>query len=227
MFLFIFNALYLVYGEWGPKNALYEHQIKKKQTKNKNIEYIILLGDNIISRDKRVTVHADTLGNLGPPSVIVQNPPGDNWLKDRWQAASDMGGTAIPGIHYVILDFHRYVKAFYAVLDWEAAYASAYQIKVKSLEDDEWKILFDGRNPKNKLLRAVNQSGQSPGVKFKLPLHIVHSIDLSRSKSVGFRFLQIYIVKPAAGWGVSLWQVDIYGENFDEDATANEHNILD
>ena len=48
---------------------------------------------DIISRDIRVKVTADTLGNLGPPSVMIQKFPGSNWIKDRWQAASDMGGT--------------------------------------------------------------------------------------------------------------------------------------
>jgi hypothetical protein len=27
------------------------------------------------------------------------------------------------------------------------------------------------------------------------------------------RYLRVYINKPARGWGVSLWQVDVYGEN--------------
>ena len=37
----------------------------------------------------------DVRGNLGECGVILNR--GDDWLKDRWQAASDMGGTAIPG----------------------------------------------------------------------------------------------------------------------------------
>ena len=64
----------------------------------------------------------DTRGNLGPAEVLVQSNPGTNWLHDRWQAASDMGGTAIPGHHWVEIDLGRTVTAQEAVLDWEAAY---------------------------------------------------------------------------------------------------------
>ena len=51
----------------------------------------------IVSRNARVQVSSDVRGNLGSSQVIVQDPPGVDWLKDRWQAASDMGGTAIKG----------------------------------------------------------------------------------------------------------------------------------
>ena len=44
------------------------------------------------------TVTTDTRGNLGPGSVITQKVQGNDWLKDRWQAASDMHGSAIAGL---------------------------------------------------------------------------------------------------------------------------------
>ena len=48
-----------------------------------------------LTRDPRVSATCDVRGNLGPCSVVVQETPGNDWLRDRWQAASDMGGTAI------------------------------------------------------------------------------------------------------------------------------------
>ena len=44
-----------------------------------------LYNDPIISRDKRVVVTSDVKGNLGAIDVVVQNPPGNDWLKDRLQ----------------------------------------------------------------------------------------------------------------------------------------------
>ena len=44
----------------------------------------------------------------GVASFDVSNA-GINRLRDRWQAASDMGGTAIPGQHWVLIDLGRIV----------------------------------------------------------------------------------------------------------------------
>lgn len=171
----------------------------------------VFCGNDIISHDTRVTVSADTTGNLGHPQVVIQNPPGGNWLKDRWQAASDMGGTAIPGEHYITLDFNRFVRAYHITLDWEAAYAKDYHVSVRSSPHEEWKCLFDGASPDDHGRRSVTQSGQSPGVTYTLPLHIIHNIDISQFRDIDFRYLQVFIRKPAAGWGVSLWQVEVRG----------------
>jgi hypothetical protein len=76
-----------------------------------------------------------------------------------------------------------------------------------------------------------------PGVKRKMLLHVVHSIDFwdmahndaSASDGGGtvviddhdhdddgrgcrkLRYLCVYIRRPARGWGVLLWQADVYG----------------
>ena len=63
----------------------------------------------------------------------------------------------------------------------------------------------------------TNSSGQSPGVKRKMPLHVVHTINLHRHDvndrtHMEFTELRLNILKPAVGWGVSLWQLDVYGQ---------------
>ena len=50
----------------------------------------IKLEPKLLSRSQDVKVTADVRGNLGPIEVIKQANPGTNWIKDRWQAASDM-----------------------------------------------------------------------------------------------------------------------------------------
>ena len=80
-------------------------------------------------------------------------------------------------------------------------------------------------------LRNTTRTGQSPGVKTIMPLHIIHSINWTTTLSGGdvdstikyeaegkkddtirtLRYLRLYILKPAVGWGVSLWQLDVFG----------------
>jgi hypothetical protein len=148
-----------------------------------------------------------------------------------------MGGTAIPGSHWVVLDFSAIsngsggaVYVTKVVLDWETAYAKDYRIETRmdaptGEKDDNWCILYDGSldsdegSSKQYPHRQVEEYGQSPGVKQKLPLHIIHTIfweeDVlqidDKSKCRTMRNLRIFIRKPARGWGVSLWQVDVYG----------------
>ena len=196
----------------------------------------------LISRNANVTITSSARGNLGPPSVLNQDPPGTDWLKDRWQAASDMHGSAIPGSHWVILDFsrmfHNREEAIYLtkiVLDWETAFASDYRIETRIDPptspggiNDNWCVLYDGGKENNlehgtnsQYPRVTNEEyGQSPGVKEKLPLHIIHTIDWSGGGAISdesnerchyLKYVRIFIRKSARGWGVSLWQVDLYG----------------
>lgn len=179
----------------------------------------------IISRHMKVTATCDVRGNLGPCGVVVQNPPGSDWLKDRWQAASDMGGTAIPGRHFVILEFEHKVLAEKVRLDWETAYAEAYRLEARIDDSGPWIILFDGTvgvvGPSpvagQRLAtpgRVTSTAGQSPGVPkgVVMPLHVVHDIELDEdAQAVPFRFMRLFVEKPAIGWGVSLWQFDVFG----------------
>ena len=187
----------------------------------------------IVSRDAGVTIRSDVRGNLGPASVLLQDPPGADWIKDRWPAASDMGGTAIRGSHWILVDFSGAVpggggvEASRLVLDWETSYASDYTVGVRADappggggggEDDAgWCRLFDGGDGADLPRRTSAESGRSPGVKARMPLHVVHTIDLagadpSRRGGCGrFRYLRLFIRRGARPWGVSLWQLDVYG----------------
>jgi hypothetical protein len=65
-------------------------------------------------------------------------------IKDRWQAASDMGGTAIPGAHWVIMDFGTLVTVSAVVLDWETAHATQYRLEGRGKNEEEWQVFYDG-----------------------------------------------------------------------------------
>lgn len=164
---------------------------------------------SLISRHG-VKVTTDVRGNLGPPEVMVQETPGTDWLKDRWQAASDMHGTAIPGVHWVVLEFPSVVTTCTKlVLDWEAAFARDYRIEVSnSNQENDWTVLFDSHVDSDR--RSSEELGTSPGVKKQTPLHIVHTVTMP-DEVPSFRFLRVYIRKSAMGWGVSLWELDVFG----------------
>ena len=221
----------------------------------------------LVSRDPGVIVTSSTRGNLGPPSVLNQDPPGEDWIGDRWQAASDMGGTAIPGRHWILVDFSSSSSSVFVskiVLDWETAYAEDYRVEGRldpppprrpppsggrgggggrdhggsdDGVDGGWCILYDGVTPPDDVVkndaavdnrgaavrRTTEEYGQSPGVKRKMPLHVVHTIDWTTTAEARdedfdgdgrcrrLRYLRVYIRRPARGWGVSLWQVDVFG----------------
>lgn len=192
------------------------------------------LQPHILSRiPGKVTATADVRGNLGPASVVIQPLPGTDWIHDRWQAASDMHGKNIPGEHWILLEFQSPIVVDYIRLDWETAYASDYRIegsmkridnddgakeqsviKVGRREDDIW-TLFDTSSPEHLVRRTEEKTGQSPGVKQKMPLHVIHTIQCSVSNHSQsqhpMRFLRLHILKSATGWGVSLWQFDVMG----------------
>ena len=219
------------------------------------------------------TVTTDVRGNLGPASVLIQNQTLD-WIKDRWQAASDMHGTNIHGPHNVQLEWtydvvhptkdtihlrrastishstpHRGaldVVLKRIVLDWEAAYSDNYDIQIWNDLTQQWVSIFIMRPlPPTKKKQPppplpvdenattasakfditggiviATEWGQSPGVTFPTPLHIIHDISLS-DPSNQFQNLttwttpsskmRIVIHTSATGWGVSLWQVQVYG----------------
>ena len=182
----------------------------------------------LLSRDRQgVHVTADVKGNLGPPSVLNQVNPGNDWLNDRWQAASDMHGTEIKGSHWIEMDFSALREqgiAFwpaYVILDWETAVSTDYVIYGRRREDasDSWTVFFDSKKHEY----DTTTSGKSPGVKKDMPLHYVHNVTLKEQLSPeaitdGIHgepklvdVIRILIRSSDHGWGVSLWQIDIYG----------------
>jgi hypothetical protein len=45
-----------------------------------------------------------------------------------------------------------------------------------------------------------------------MPLHIIHTIELfNQEAEIPVRLLRLYAKKSAVGWGVSVWQLDVYG----------------
>ena len=185
-------------ADWNLDAALTSHDTQHR----------VVAGAPSLTRDPRVVASCDVRGNLGPCGVVVQASPGADWLRDRWQAASDMGGTAIKGAHWIALDMGRVVSAASVVIDWEAAYAADYVIEVRASADDAWRPLFDAAVDSKR--RSTRERGTSPGVPGPkpVPLHVIDTVAVSAA--VAFAELRLFIRRPARGWGVSVWQIDAY-----------------
>jgi hypothetical protein len=172
----------------------------------------------LLTTPELCTVTADVRGNLGLAAVTLNN--GTDWLKDRWQAASDMGGTAIRGRHWVQLDFADPVVLHSARLDWETAYSDHYELLIPlkngagdtahsatNHKDPGWTTVFTAPNERIQ----VNKTGTSPGfTKVPMPLHVVHTFELEKP-TVATKSVRLLILSSATGWGVSLWRIEIYG----------------
>ena len=66
-----------------------------------------------------------------------------------------------------------------------------------------------------KFRKKVTKEGKSPGhgVDPDTPLHVIHALNLYRpgtTERERVRYVKLHIRKPAAGWGVSLWQIDLF-----------------
>jgi hypothetical protein len=162
---------------------------------------------------------ADVRGNLGPAAVVL-TVNGTDWLHDRWQAASDMHGTAIRGSHWLRLDFGRPVRLHRVVLDWETAYAEDYRLQGRRADSssssggsNETILLFDAQRLADVSRRNSHSYGQSPGVKQKLPLHVIHDISIDKLAAVAVvDQVELWIRKPFhEAWGVSLWEFQVHG----------------
>ena len=183
-------------------------------------------------------VSTDVRGNLGPAAVLLNHHSNtEDWLRDRWQAASDMHGTNIRGPHWVhftwkqtisndtvppqtVRGAHRPEEPRVVVqrmeLDWEAAYSDHYDVQIRNASSS-WQTIFSMRPAWSNNSTAtggtvvVSQWGQSPGVTFPTPLHVLHNITLEDGTAAAAAQLRLMIYTSATGWGVSLWQVQIYG----------------
>jgi hypothetical protein len=151
-------------------------------------------------------VTASARGNLGPPSVLTSGAVTRDWLRDRWQAAADMRGTPIPGDHWVQVSLPRAPCTVARLeLDWEIAYADEYAVELRGGDcgsggggggECPWTTPSVQRQPR-----------RSRGDKHLLD--VVDVVDVAAA--VGVRDVRISIVRPATQWGVSLWEVSVFG----------------
>jgi hypothetical protein len=97
--------------------------------------------DRLLSRDNGVRAFASTRGNLGDPSVVL-NDRVDDWLKDRWQIARDLTGVSLPLPQWIAIDLGPRLASrakhgctiTRILLDWETAHAARYRIQTADIQ---------------------------------------------------------------------------------------------
>jgi len=141
---------------------------------------------------------ASTLGNLGPPSVILSSSTND-WIKDRWQAAKDMNGTPIPGSHFVQLytnPSQGFTVISRVIIDWETASAS--NIRISAIGGSSSTLIYKFGDK-----RERSKSNK----------HVIDSIPIDfKSSEVGnIEQIRIDILSPETSWGSSIWHVEVLG----------------
>ena len=187
---------------------------------------------DLLSKSRPVT--ADVQGNLGAPSVVTNESIG-NWLTDRWQAALNMKGEAIPGEHWIEIDLQRPCRVEKVIIDWEDAYSTFWTLQGRLIEPYISSSSSNGNNG-NVILGLGGESKQIRHMKHHVvyELHTPFSRDQNRIKektllahkehNTGMgemvRYVRLVIHQPSMHWGSSIWRLQLWGTEAENTAAA-------
>ena len=162
----------------------------------------------VLSAGRPVT--SDVRGNLGPSSVVTNDVVTD-WLKDRWQAASDMSGTPIPGTHHLEIDLERLCRVESIFIDFETAYTKHWILygkrgDTKCDKDDSWSQVATGRN-------ARMQKKGKQHIEQIVPIQDTTTGDGGGldCSAPNYSQLKLVLQKPSTRFGTSIWRLHING----------------
>lgn len=148
--------------------------------------------EKLLSADA-VSVSADVRGNLGPPSVVINESVSD-WLRDRWQAASSMQGRPILGEHYLLLTLRNHAVITRCLIDWETGYSDHYTISGGNSSTGPFNTLVESKDR-----RVISVTYQ----------HIIHELWVKSNSPV--QFVKLTIKRPSTEWGASVWRFQVHG----------------
>ena len=178
---------------------------------------------------------SDVRGNLGPATVVTDPKVGD-WLKDRWQAASDMSGRPIPGNHWLTVDLGpecddddptsattsgalaggalppRPASCLLsgAVIDFETAFADKYFFSVRTTRRTAGVVDGTGAGgDAGGWSTPVAMEGDTPRQETS-EKHIVHNLRFP-GEGVSGRYVKLSFTGLGSRYGVSVWRLDIKG----------------
>lgn len=124
------------------------------------------------------------LGRPASASSVENNAPGFAPILAVDGATTTRWSSAFADNQSITVDLQRYVRVLRIELQWEAAYADGYQVQV-SLDNQTWQTVY------------ATTSGD--GGLDVLPFDITA------------RFVRILGVHRATPWGISLWEIAIFG----------------
>jgi len=140
-----------------------------------------------------VSVTSDVHGNLGDPIVVLSERV-ENWLSDRWQAASNMQGSPIPGEHYLHLCLSQKVIIKHVIIDFETAYSNHYKLFGCVTAD---KCITELATSINRKIVDTSKN------------HIIHLVEINSEYPISS--IKLVISKPSTQWGTSIWRLQLYG----------------
>jgi F5/8 type C domain len=135
-------------------------------------------------------------GHLTVKSILTE---GDDYTKDRWVVSPENIGGAV----WVRIDFAQNALMTKVVLDWSGEYADDYELQVGTTDD--WKTIRQSPDKNNIGVETTGKLPDKDGF-----LHHVHTIRLPMTHQPT-RSLRLFIRNPATAWGLSLWQIRVYG----------------
>ena len=113
-----------------------------------------------------------------------------------------MQGTPIPGQHWVKIDLGRPAEVARVELDFETAFAKGYKIELSGSTADaggDWATVY-----------TTQEGSGKPSAK----QHVVHNADLLGGRpppAPTGRWIRVTLTELGTAWGVSLWEVRVYG----------------
>jgi F5/8 type C domain len=202
------NALRLFVHKPATESGLSVWQVRVYGYKSTDPARPIALGTPMVltAQPDSVLVTASDPGyrDLGVEKVLQG---GTEWKKDCWGVSCDN----ICGSLWVRIDFPQQpVLITQVILDWETAYATDYKLQIGTT--DNWRTIRKSPDPNNITVETLGRRPTDVGDNSKhvVPLHYVHNIKVPVSHQPT-RSLRLFIRKPATEWGVSLWQIKVYG----------------
>jgi hypothetical protein len=196
-------------------------------------------------------VRASVRGNLQDASIVTTDPAivsadhestlskeeyNRHWLTQRWQAASNMGGKPIQGLHWLIMDLGETAEQntiYRQILDFEDAYSVDYSIYYNiynDLHEDNWILCVDTKPEanRNSMTKGKNKEKFQNAYRYvknsfrvdlaidKRKHHVVHTIDHRVGSEVyrlptDVRYLKLVIHAPGTKYGTSIWRWQVLG----------------
>ena len=153
----------------------------------------------LVSSGKPVT--SSVRGNLASAQAITDEAV-DDWLTDRWQAAKNMQGEPIPGIHWVEIDLLSEVVVCKVLIDWETASSADWVVESRLCNSCDWSVVSDTTDPKA-ISEVQSREQHVLQVSFAPPMWNTRS-----------RHLRLTIRGLATQWGASIWRFQVWGRHY-------------
>lgn len=107
-----------------------------------------------------------------------------------------MSGRPLPGEHWLEVDLKDVYTVTSVLIDWEDGFSHNWTLKGKVSADSPWQPIYEG---KPSMKKTVSKR------------HVIHSVEIPKGLQQQYRYVRLFIHKPAMQWGSSVWRFQIWG----------------